>query len=104
MCSICSLVDVFPRILAHECERGVPGHDRAATWVLGGYAADEPSVNAALSVVAAAQLEPDAHYSQLDALGSTFTCLCDKGDAVAVPWQNMVRRLSRQGPSLTGRG
>ncbi|GAA5908281.1 hypothetical protein JCM8208_000365 [Rhodotorula glutinis] len=89
-CRTCQLVDVFPRILAHKCMSRFHGGDGAASWASTQYTTYESSVLALLSVLVAANLAPDAHYSQLDALGSTFTCLCVYGNAIAIPWQDMA--------------
>ncbi|GAA5856547.1 hypothetical protein JCM9279_005494 [Rhodotorula babjevae] len=89
-CMACQLVDVFPRILAHKCMTHYIDEDGAASWNPAHYAVDGNSFSVIFSLLVVAGLEPDAHHSEVDALGSTFTCLCTSDNTVAVPWQDMV--------------
>ncbi|KPV77150.1 uncharacterized protein RHOBADRAFT_52097 [Rhodotorula graminis WP1] len=93
-CGTCSLVDVFPRILAHKCKQNWPPALVPASCSLAQYKVKEAGIAAVLSLLAAGKLDADAPCSELDALGSTFTCLCGSNiSAEAVPWQNMVEHI-----------
>lgn len=89
-CRACSFIDVFPRILAHECASYSSRHG-AASHTIAEYKVREKVARAVLAIADKAGLEPEASYDAFDELGSTMSCACDLPEPMAVPWHNMVR-------------
>ncbi|TNY19262.1 hypothetical protein DMC30DRAFT_423807 [Rhodotorula diobovata] len=92
-CRACSFIDVFPRILAHECASYSSRHG-AASHTIAEYKVREKVARAVLAIADKAGLEPEASYDAFDELGSTMSCACDLPESMAVPWHNMIYHLT----------
>ncbi|GAA6048150.1 hypothetical protein JCM3770_003685 [Rhodotorula araucariae] len=90
-CHLCNFVDVFPRLLAHRCSTYHTTKNAATSFDPRHYRVSRVSVEAILYMLDAARLPEDSHYTALDDLGPTLSCLC--GGLIAVPWHNLADHL-----------